>query len=229
VVDLAWFPDGRALLARIQDGNGHSRLLEVDVQTGQAKVLLDRDATGEGVRNPTLSPAGRTVFFVQSAESKRKEERTAILMRRDLSTGETRELHRSDRYIEGPSLSPDGRQVLFQGSYPGLNTMSLLIVPVEGGAVRELYRSKDWMSANIWTGDGRRVLFSPVSKSDRQLVVSIPIEGGEPQPTGLSLPIVYSMALRPDGRRIALVSGQGGTDEVWVIRNLLARPGASGK
>jgi len=35
--------------------------------------------------------------------------------------------------------------------------------------------------------------------------------------------------LRPDGRRIALVSGEGGADEVWVIRNLLVGRGASGK
>jgi Tol biopolymer transport system component len=221
VVSLDWFPDGRALLTQVQDGNGHSRLLRVDAQTGEAKVVLDRDATGESVRNSALGRAVKTIVYVQSADPKRKEERTAFLMRRDLDTGETRELHRSERYVESPSLSPDGRQVLFQGSYPGLNTMSLLIMPAEGGPIRELYRSKEWMSANIWTSDGRRVLFSPVSKSDRQPVLSIPIEGGEPQPTGLSLPIVYSMALRPDGRRIALVSGEGGTDEVWVVRNLL--------
>ena len=221
IASLDWFPDGRTLLAGVQGRDGRSQLLQIEVQHGQATVLSDRSATGETVRTPALSHGGKALLYVQSTGTPGKEDRMILLMRRDLDTGETRELHRSDRYIERPSFSPDGREVLFQGSYPGLNTMSLLIMPAAGGAVRELYRSKDWMSANVWTSDGRRVLFSPVSKSDRQAILSIPVEGGEPQPTGLTVSIVYSMALRPDGRRIAFVSGEGGADEVWVIKNLL--------
>jgi Tol biopolymer transport system component len=185
-------------------------------------VLTERSATGETVRKPAASHGGKALLYVQSAGTPGKDDRVNVLMRRDMDTGETRELHRSNRYIESPSLSPDGREVLFQGSYPGLNTMSLLIMPAVGGAIRELHRSSDWMSASIWTSDGRRVLFSPVSKSDRQPILSIQVEGGEPQPTGLTVSIAYSMALRPDGRRIAFVSGEGGADEVWVIRNLLS-------
>jgi len=222
IVNLDWFPDGRALLAQVQDSNGHRLLLQVDVQTGQSTVLLDR-GTGESVSQPDLLRGGKTLVYVQSADLTYKDPAPpALLMRRNLDTGETKELHRSAGYVEKPSLSPDGRKVLFQGNYPDLNTMSLLIISADGGAIRELYRSKEWMSDQIWSSDGRRVLFSPVSKSDRQPLLSIPIEGGEPQPTGLSLPIMYTMALRPDGRRIALISGEGAPDEVWVIRNLLS-------
>jgi len=221
MVGLEWFPDGRTLLARIQSRDGRSQVLQIDVQRGQATVLTERSATGETTRNPAASHGGKALLYVQSAGTLGKDDRINLLMRRDLDTGETKELHRSNRYIESPSFSPDGGEVLFQGSYPGLNTMSLLIMPAAGGAIRELYRSKDWMSANIWTSDGRRVLFSPVSKSDRQPILSISVEGGEPQPTGLSASIAYSMALRPDGRRIAFVTGEGGADEIWVVRNLL--------
>ncbi len=221
MVGLEWFPDGRTLLARIQSRDRRSQVLQIDVQHGQATVLTERSATGETTRNPTASHGGKALLYVQSAGTPGKDDRVNVLMKRDLDTGETKELHRSNRYIESPSFSPDGGEVLFQGSYPGLNTMSLLIMPAAGGAIRELYRSKDWMSANIWTNDGRRVLFSPVSKSDRQPILSISVEGGEPQPTGLSASIAYSMALRPDGRRIAFVTGEGGADEIWVVRNLL--------
>jgi hypothetical protein len=54
----------------------------------------------------------------------------------------------------------------------------------------------------------------------------IPIAGGEPQRTGLSMKgmRLMVMAAHPDGRRIAFDNGEdsGAPGEVWVLENLPA-------
>jgi len=224
ISELHWSPDGRFLLVNVMDDARQSRLLRIDAQTAETTAVTDLAGAGERVPYASLSRDGRALFSVQTGAGE-----PARLVRRDLQTGEVRELYRA-RYLENPALSPDGRDLLVQGDYQNLNTMSLLILPAEGGAVRELYRSKEWMSAHVWTSNGRRVLFAPVSRSGPQMLMSIPIEGGEPQPTGVSLRIMHGLALRPDGRRLAIsAGGEGVPGKVWVIRNLFSAPGPAGK
>jgi hypothetical protein len=226
IVEMLWFPDGRSLLAQVIDSSRHLLFQRIDVNTGQVAPLLDLKAASENVSYPSLSHDGKTLFYVQ----KGGKGRPPRLMRRNLDTGETKELYRPTSYLESPTVSPDGREVLFQGSYQDQKTMSLLIVPAEGGVVRELYRSRDYIADHIWSNDGRRVWFAPMLNSDTQQLWSIPIEGGEPQPTGLSLPVIYTLALRPDGRRIAIgAGGENVLEEVWVVRNLLSAPKAPRK
>jgi Tol biopolymer transport system component len=224
VAELQWFPDGRFLLGQVvSDGNRRSSFWRIDAQSGEITPLLDLTAKNEGVYYPTLSHDGTTLFYVQTTSPKDPDR----VMRRDLGTGETRELYRAD-WVENVVVSADGRQLLFEGSYPGLNTMSLLTMPAGGGAPRELYRSSDYISDHIWAHDGRRVWMAPLTKAGHELW-SIAAGGGEPQPTGLVRSGMYSLSLRPDGRRIVFSSGEGVRESVWAVRNLLAGRGASGK
>ena len=53
----------------------------------------------------------------------------------------------------------------------------------------------------------------------------IPIAGGEPQRTGLSMKGMRLVAAHPDGRRIAFDNSgddSGAPGEVWVLENFLA-------
>ena len=51
----------------------------------------------------------------------------------------------------------------------------------------------------------------------------IPIAGGEPQRTGLSVEGIGIVAPHPDGRRIAFDTGNrgGSPNELWVLENFL--------
>jgi hypothetical protein len=55
---------------------------------------------------------------------------------------------------------------------------------------------------------------------------SVPVDGGKPQPSGLPMPgeasVPHSVALHPDGHRIAFSSHTGPIEELWVIKNLLS-------
>ena len=223
--ELQWFPDGRSLLAQVVGGENNSRSFfsRIDAQTGQVTPLLDLGATNDSVYYPALSHDGSTLFYVQTGAKQRANR----LMRRDLVSGEARELYRAD-WVENLVVSADGRELLFEGSYQDQNTMSLLIMPAKGGVPRELYRSKNYIGDHIWTRDGQRVWMAPLSKAGAELW-SIPAGGGEPQPSGLAGRGMYSLSLTPDGRRMAFYSGEGTRDEVWVIKNLLSGSRATPK
>jgi Tol biopolymer transport system component len=222
VVELQWFPDQRAVLAQVM-GNStrESSFWRVDVQTGEVAPLLDLTARNEGVYYPALSRDGKTLFYLQTASPKDPDR----LMRRDLATGEVKELYRAD-WIEHLLVSADGRQLQFEGSYQDQNTMSLLTMPADGGVPREMYRSKNYIADHISSRDGGRVWMVPSTKAGHELW-SIPTGGGEPQPSGLVRSGMYSLSLRPDGGRMAFSSGEAVGESVWAIRNLLpAAPAA---
>jgi len=59
------------------------------------------------------------------------------------------------------------------------------------------------------------------SESGPPQLWSVPTDGGEPQPSGLSMPGLYEVSVHPNGRRIAFGSSKEPTEEVWAIKNLL--------
>ena len=55
----------------------------------------------------------------------------------------------------------------------------------------------------------------------------VPVVGGEPQRTGLSMEGMSGFSVHPDGRRIAFETGGGrrrAPNELWVLENI---PGAA--
>lgn len=219
---LKWFPDGRSLLAT--DFAGRLVFRQMDVQTGQVKVLLDLSDKGKAVFAPSFSPDGKTLFYVESGAGFYR------VMRRNLENGDEKELYRlgeSVGSIDDLSLSTDGRQLALVQANMDDKTESLIMVPAEGGSHRELYRSKMSINQVEWTRDDRHLLLEGYPEpSSPGRVWSLSIAGGQPQPstheTGLT-------AVHPDGRRIAFSRRKGGTEEVWVIKNLLSTPAAPRK
>jgi Tol biopolymer transport system component len=230
---LVWLPDGRSLLA--DDSAKELFFHQIDVQTAQAKLLPG--GTGSAAWYPVMSPDAKALFYVQYGDAVKNVPLTCRLMRRDMDTGEVRELYRAeDVDLDAPSLSADGRQLAFAISdwNHEPNTFSLMIVPVEGGATRERLRSKSFIGALTWTRDGRHVLMMRMSESGTGQpfgpyeLWSVPVGGGDAQLSGLSKPggfaVPADVALRPDGRRIVYQISQGPTEELWVIKNLLSAP-----
>jgi Tol biopolymer transport system component len=235
---LLWLPDGRSLLA--DDSVKELFFHQIDVQTGQAKVLPG--GTGTAAWYPVLSPDAKALFYVQYEEHVNNVPPTCRLMRRAMDSGEARELYRAeDVDLEAPSLSADGRQLAFAISdwYHEPITFSLMIMPAEGGAAQELLRSKSFIGALTWTRDGRHVLMMRLSESGADQpwrpyqLWSVPVGSGEAQPSGLVKPggwgVPADVTLHPDGLRVAFSSQTGPNEEIWVIKNLLSAPKASPK
>ena len=126
----------------------------------------------------------------------------------------------SARYVK---KSPDDKWLAFVAAPSSGNGETLYVMPAGGGEARELVRSEKTRVLNIpallqWNRSSDRLYFGMAAGSrEKPQAWTIPLAGGEPQPTGLHLREGVTFA--PDGRRVIFGDGKG-TQELWVIRNL---------
>jgi len=230
-VHVQWFPDGKSVLVGAYDSPKRDQVAfyRVDIQTGEYRLVLS--FPGPGVGHTELSPDGKTLFFFSPGEPKLR----GGIISRDLESGKERELARVP-YLAGTgwarlALSPDGRYLTFRSPVDEAQWTALRLLPAAGGELRELCRfrqseTKDFAEL-AWTPDGRNVLMVRRTGTDgKPELWRIPIAGGEPQRTGLSVEGMGLVAPHPDGRRIAFESGYRGVEsrELWVLENI---PGAA--
>jgi Tol biopolymer transport system component len=91
---------------------------------------------------------------------------------------EPRQLTQGTSLIERPSLSPDGKLVVYSQGSPSAS--NLYIVPVDGGTPRQLTFSESLNLGGVWSPDGRAIAF--VSNEGGPLAVwVVPFDGGPPQ------------------------------------------------
>jgi Tol biopolymer transport system component len=134
--------------------------------------------------------------------------------------------------------SPDGRQLAF-GLLPVADLSTALdpssaatlvsVVPLDGAAPRTLFTGSGSgrLAGTAWTPDSRSVIAvnRPLNGRPAEIQV-LPVGGGAPRRLGVSLPGIQSVAVSPDGRRLAFESGET-KQESWMTR-LAPRP-RSGK
>jgi len=226
---VLWFPDGKSVLVSANESpkRGQVAFYRVDVQTGDHRLI--RTSPGRAVRS-ALSPDGKAHFVWTEVEPKL----SLGIISRDIETGQEREIARVP-FLGGYgftrlSASPDGGYLAFRRPVDESWT-ALMLVPSAGGELRELFRlRKSETMGNdelAWTPDGHNVLIvRRTGKDGMPELWRIPIAGGEPQRTGLSVQGMGLVAPHPDGRRIAFESGSrsGTPNELWVLENI---PGAA--
>jgi Tol biopolymer transport system component len=233
-----WSPDGSFLVVVAPDKKEQWGLYRVDARTAETTMLVRSDNfEGNPVHPVGWSADGRKLYF-------RRRARVSTL---DMQTGQ-------ERVVEGVSgrfgLSPDGRTwAWIDGPLPvhngqpadsdaqnRSNSVSLKVMPVEGGQPRELLRASapEDVRAATWSPDGKFLVFFKLDSRDPNRTVevwSIPVEGGTPHRIDLGggVPAIpandadlnKSIRIHPDGRRIAIETTEPKA-EVWMMENLLA-------
>jgi Tol biopolymer transport system component len=228
---LRWAPDGKFLVVPGIDNEGRRGLMHVDVQTGDATLLvplLERDTYFPRF---DCSPDGKTIFYV-SQDAPEGNDRTLFAW--DLQTRRETALVRR-RSLGSFSVSPDGRWLVLTAWGEPTNSQVLFIMPAAGGDLRELVRI-DTEESNgrvtpLWTPDGRWVIFAKGARGKPTRDVQlwrVPAEGGEPTRLDVTIDNLWRLRLHPDGRRIAFDTS-GGKAEVWVLENFLPALKAAGK
>ncbi len=116
-----------------------------------------------------------------------------------------------------PTFSPDGRQVAFVSTRPGLTQVYVMSAD---GTGQELFAPFDWgvtgsSYAPEWSPDGTRITFHRdvaglpqvfVMETRSRTVRQLTSAGRNEDPTWA-----------PDGRHIAFISSRTGAQQVWVI------------
>jgi Tol biopolymer transport system component len=209
----AWTPDGRSLVVVQVSEKQPASLAAVPADGGgKPKRLTTPPEGSEGDSTPAVAPDGTALAFVRSTGPE-----GADIFLCDLTGKSPRRLTFDDKPIRGIAWTRDSRDLVYSAIRFG-SAWRLYRVPAYGGAPREIpmagrqaedpavapagnrlaYTESPTVSS-IWRA---RLSDSQAAAEERALIRS---NGRERFP-------VYS----PDGQKIADVSDQTGTDEIWL-------------
>ena len=220
---VIWLPDGKSVFVTTL-GTPKPDLItnyRVDVQTGGHVFVRSFPMSIPG--GGDISPDGKTHFFFAAGEPKLR----GGVISCDIETGRQQEIFRIPDLAQTGfpwlAVSPDSKHLALQSPVDGNQWTALRLAPATGGELRELCRFPqseiDDKHKPTWTPDGRNVLI--VRLTGKAELWRIPIAGGEPQRTGLSMEGMRLVAPHPDGRRIAFDTQYWAPGEVWVLENIL--------
>jgi hypothetical protein len=130
--DPACDPAGRFAIG-VQITAGRTRLVRVDVATGEVRVLHDPGRL-DLVAHPAVSPDGRRVAFVRLEGGRRD---VAVLTLDDPAAPVW--LTQDDALELRPRFTPDGQAVLYASDRSGV--FEIYLQPLDGGAPRRLTNS----------------------------------------------------------------------------------------
>jgi Tol biopolymer transport system component len=205
---VSWNADGKSLVA-VQSGEKRTPgLALVALDSGKVQRITNPPEGAEGDSSPTVSPTGSSIAFVRHTQND-----GADIYLCDSSGAGVRRLTFDDKGIRGIAWTRDGQDLLYSGNRVG--GWRLWRVPAYGGSPRDLIIS------------GRQAYYPAIGRNrlaytDSPTVSAIwraTLSNGDTveehpviRSTGREVNPVWS----PDGTRIADVSDQSGSDEIFV-------------
>jgi Tol biopolymer transport system component len=231
---LSWFPDSRSVLVSTRDLEARRLTFHrVDTTTGESQVLMTAEGMGMPTRRPQVSRDGRFIYYADRAEFSGSFARS--LMRFDLASRQSIELKRvstSEHYYSAISASPDGTQLAYAVVDGPQRLYIIEVMNADGTNARELYREKNTGPTRngglAWTPDGRYVLMvralqDGAAMNNPTAIVKLPVAGGAPEPTGITMPGLIRFPSIHDSRRVAFAAAIGAEPAIYAIENFLPR------
>jgi len=216
-----WSPDGRYILVpgydntKSQEKDYNGGFYQVDVKDGQATALVELDLNWwDSVAE--WSADGKSIFYTNKGQ----------LLKRDLESGQEKQLYKITNLTRILDLSPDGQRLLFGDYDPDEETLSILIMSIQKQKVRELIKLQRVRRRGAdarWTPDGKYVLFMKYDVDEKESSFwRISSEGGEPQKLWQSKKSDTDLSIHPDGKQIAFTTFKEEI-EIWVMENFLPK------
>ena len=169
-------------------------------------------------RNPAFSPDGKRLAL-EINDGKRNDIWVYEWERDTL----TRLTFASESNIF-PVWTPDGRRITYASQEKGGNYNVWWIRSDGAGNAERLTESKNAQYPRSWRSDGKVLAFTQVNPGTGYDIMTLPIEGdeksgwkaGEAKPFLNSAFLEQSPAFSPDGRWLAYMSNESGSNEVYV-------------
>jgi Tol biopolymer transport system component len=205
-----WCPDGKSLVGVAFDSSAAYRLVRIDAASGETTPLNEAQARFT-FHDPVCT--GSRVLF------KRRVGFTepGVLVSLNMADRRETELLPS---VYRMALSADGKRLVYstfdsEREYIRVAELDGTGKPLE---VHNEPRAGRIVSV-AWDPSGNHVLFA---KRDKLWRVSL--AGGAPRELPLTAEALRELRVHPDGRRIAFTAGTSSKGELWVLRNVAARP-----
>lgn len=226
---LDWASDGRSFFATVEDKNGRQGLFRIDPQTG-GLTLLSQSEPDSLIKVFAVAPDGKSVFYA-SFQWKKK---LSIIIKRDLATGQEKELYRkaSPPDIGRLTVSPDSRYLSFSTSDVVANQGYVIrIIDLADGKIRDILQGKlDRFTPHVWMRDGKSILFikrPSDSRGEKGELWRVPSAGGEPTKIDLGIELKGDADLSPDEKRIVYTDAKL-VLEIWAMENFLPQEKSAG-
>ena len=207
---VAWTPDGKSLVVVGVSSNQTPALIAADVAGGKSTPLTPPAEGSEGDSTPAISPDGTTLAFVRNSSSD-----GADIFLSDMTGSPPRRVTFDDRRIYGLSWTPDGRDLVYAANRAG--GMRVWRLAAYGGSPREVVIAGRQARYPVVAPAGNHLIYSdsPSVSSIWQATLGAG-SSGEERPAVRSAGREFSPAWSPDGKKIANISDQTGSDELWV-------------
>ncbi|MBL7189143.1 MAG: PD40 domain-containing protein [Phycisphaerae bacterium] len=222
---LPWYrpilsPDGRRFAVTGTGENRNFGVFAIDSESGVVSQLAKIPTENEPVDpSQNWSPDGKAIFYKVRSLEKSEE---FIIRRKDLTTGEEKDVHRGI-HTRDMKISPDGtRFVYFRNDRP-TKSYVLGILDLQSGKELELWRVPEADSPDIsgptWAPDGRHVLVAKSLKQGSELW-RFPAAGGPGEKLHFSPESTWGFVMHPSGKRMAFTQSRTNY-ELWVLENFL--------
>jgi Tol biopolymer transport system component len=222
----SWSPDGRSVLLFGRDSGGRYGIFHINLKTGKALNVLRQ---GEDL---FVAPAGwrdeRNFLYGRVDEKNNRGE----IRLRNLDSGDEKVLYSVSPAVNGAlAVSPDRRWLSALESSRSREYV-LRVISTDSGEVKRLFKfsQKDRPDRirHAWSADSKYVFYikrSVTKDSSKFEVWRMPVDGGQPQKTGLEMPgVIDYMSAHPDGEHIAfenMAPMSASPAEVWAMENFL--------
>jgi len=212
-------PDGRRFAVTGTGKNMNFGVFAIDAESGEVSQLAKIPTENPVDPSQNWYPDGKAIFYKVRSLEKSEE---FIIRRKDLATGEEKDVHRGI-HTRDMKISPDGtRFVYFRNDRPTQSHV-LGILDLQSGKELELWRVPEADSPGIsgptWAPDGRHVLVTRSLKQGSELW-RFPAASGPGEKLHFSPEERWGFVMHPSGKRMAFTQSRTNY-ELWVLENFL--------
>jgi Tol biopolymer transport system component len=206
---LSWTRDGQSLAAVVGGEKQVAAIALISVGNGTLRRITNPPEGSLGDSTPIVSPDGKSLAFVRKTDGDH-----ADVFLCDLNGGSLRQLSFDGNLVRGLAWSIGGQDVIYSSDRAGWRLWRL---PAYGGSPREVIMAGNRATYPAVAPKGYRLAFteSPNVSAIWAARVDSP-DGAEERQAIRSAARESAAAWSPDGTKIASVSEQSGTPEIWV-------------
>lgn len=219
---VCWTRDGQSLYIVQWAPAQPPSIAAVAVAGGAVRRVTKPPAGSHGDSSPAISPDGTTLAFVRHASDQADHDgdddsgKGSDIFVADLSGNNLRRLTFDNAAIRGIAWSADGRELIYSASRGAGE--KLWRIEASGGSPREVLAGGRDPAFPAVAPAGRKLSFTETPALDA--IWRIDLTASDPAATARLLirsdAREYAPSWSPDGRKIANISTQTGSEEIWV-------------